>query len=655
MSARPELRAMNATDALLQLPQEALERALLARFTEEKLLDLFSQGALFGTVHTCIGQELSGALVGRHLRAGDTVFSNHRCHGHFLGVHRDVEALIAELMGRSTGVSGGIGGSQHLCREGFHSNGIQGGIVPVAGGQACAHKLAGGEAVAVVFVGDGTLGEGALYEALNLVSKWELPLLVVLEDNGYAQSTAQQETLAGSIQARAQAFGIETAEADTWHPLELDAQLEAFIQAMRQDRKPRFLHLRTFRLKAHSKGDDTRARELVSPFEERDPLNQLLASGRADSLVERLRAEVQQAADAAAQAPHATAPRLPAAPTAQPWQAAELGSPRRLVAALNDSLGALLDDDPRVLLIGEDIESPYGGAFKATKDLSARHPGRVRNTPISEAGIVGLGSGLALQGWRPLVEIMFGDFLGLAFDQLLNHAAKFRAMYDEQVRCPLVVRTPMGGGRGYGPTHSQSIEKHFLGMPGLRVLALNSLTRPDQLYPALLQQDDACLVVENKLLYGELLGAPMPEGWELLHSAGAFPCAWLRPRAARVDVTLLGYGGMTPLLVQACERLFNEHDLIAQVLVPMQLYPFTPAQLHEPLAAAPALLVVEEGQGFAGFGAELIGQLAEGGALPRRCGRLHAPPTCIPASGPLEKALLPSVDGVLAAARELCA
>lgn len=652
MSARPEL--IDPTE-LLQLPTEALERALLARFTEEKLLELFAQGALFGTVHTCIGQEFSGALLGRHLRAGDTLFSNHRCHGHFLGLHRDAEALIAELMGRATGVSGGIGGSQHLCREGFHSNGIQGGIVPVAAGQALAHKLSGGQAIAAVCIGDGTLGEGAVYEAFNLAAKWALPLLMVLEDNGYAQSTAQGETLAGSIPARAQAFGIETAEADTWHPLQLDATLEQLVSAMRRDRRPRFLHLRTFRLKAHSKGDDNRPRELVAPFEALDPLNQLLASGAASEAVARTRAEVQQAADAAAQAPLAQPLPLPEAQPAQPWRPAELGSPRRLLGALNETLGKLLDEDPRLLLIGEDIESPYGGAFKVSKDLSQRHPGRVRNTPISEAGIVGLGAGLALQGWRPVVEIMFGDFLGLAFDALLNHAAKFRAMYHQQARCPLIVRTPMGGGRGYGPTHSQSIEKHFLGMPGLRVLALNPLTTPEQLYGALLQQDDPALVIENKLLYGDMLGTALPEGFELLHGGVPFPCAWLRPRAARVDITLLGYGGVTPLLLQAAERLFVEHDRIAQVLVPLQLYPFEPGQLVAPLAQAPALLVVEEGQGFAGFGAELIAQLAQNGALPTRCRRLHAPPTCIPASGPLEKALLPSTATVLAAARELCA
>ena len=139
--------------------------------------------------------------------------------------------------------------------------------------------------------------------------------------------------------------------------------------------------------------------------------------------------------------------------------------------SLNQSLHQLLDADQRVVVLGEDILDPYGGAFKVTRGLSSRFPGRVLTTPISEAAIVGLASGLALRGLRPIAEIMFGDFLFLAGDQLVNHAAKFRWMYNDEVRVPLVIRAPMGGRRGYGPTHSQSIEKHFMGVPGLWVVA----------------------------------------------------------------------------------------------------------------------------------------------------------------------------------------
>ena len=147
------------------------------------------------------------------------------------------------------------------------------------------------------------------------------------------------------------------------------------------------------------------------------------------------------------------------------------GATPTVLDSLNQALHGLMDGDVRVVVLGEDILDPYGGAFKVTRGLSSRFPERVFTTPISEAAIVGLASGLSLRGLRPIAEIMFGDFLLLAGDQLVNHAAKFRWMYNDGVRVPMVIRTPMGGRRGYGPTHSQSIEKHFMGVPGLWVVA----------------------------------------------------------------------------------------------------------------------------------------------------------------------------------------
>ena len=157
--------------------------------------------------------------------------------------------------------------------------------------------------------------------------------------------------------------------------------------------------------------------------------------------------------------------------------------------------------DERIILIGEDIEGPYGGAFKVTKNLSLEFPGRVRNTPIGEAAIVGMGNGLALNGYLPVCEIMFGDFLTLAADQLLNHSSKFRYMYNGQVKVPLIVRTPMGGKRGYGPTHSQSIEKHFMGLPGTTMLALHHRYDPGLIYYELFASIERHTIhIENNLM-----------------------------------------------------------------------------------------------------------------------------------------------------------
>lgn len=282
---------------LEQTKNKIIRKALLSRRLEERLLELYSQGKLFGTVHTCIGQEFSGAVITEFLQPGDSIFSNHRCHGHFLSFTKDVGGLVAEIMGKQTGVCGGWGGSQHLCKDGFYSNGIQGGIVPVAVGLACARKFNGDRQISTVFVGDGTLGEGTFYEALNIAAKWELPLLVVLENNGYAQSTSQEETLAGDICSRADAFGIRNARGDTWNWEQLYSIAEDLVSYVRNEGKPAFLQIDTFRLKAHSKGDDNRDRSLVEPYERKDPLNLLL--GEPQPGLTALLAEIDRSIDEA--------------------------------------------------------------------------------------------------------------------------------------------------------------------------------------------------------------------------------------------------------------------------------------------------------------------------------------------------------------------
>ena len=311
--------------------------------------------------------------------------------------------------------------------------------------------------------------------------------------------------------------------------------------------------------------------------------------------------------------------------------------------------------DDRIILIGEDIEGPYGGAFKVTKNLSRDFPGRVRNSPISEAAIVGLGNGLALSGLVPVCEIMFGDFMGLACDQLINHASKFRYMYNDQVDVRLIVRTPMGGKRGYGPTHSQSLEKHFLGLPDTRMLALHSHYDPGLIYDELFASiDRPTIVIENKLLYGLRVSDTAPDGFGLEHSDELFPTTRLRPEC-EPDVTILCYGGMLPDVVKALDPLFDEHEIAAEVICPTQLYPLNVWPIVESVMKTGRLLVVEEGLAFAALGAEAIAQVVERvpGTL-RAVRRLASPEHPIPACGPLEKLLLPGTDLVVEAVRELC-
>ena len=270
----------------------------LIRETEERLLQLFSQGKLFGTTHTCIGQEANAVGIISHLDRSDIIFSNHRCHGHYIAYTGDVDGLIAELMGRPEGVCGGLSGSQHLCNGNFYSNGVQGGIVPNAVGIAFAEKAQGKGSVTTVFLGDGTLGEGVVYEAMNIASLWSAPILFVIENNYYAQSTPSHLQIAGSIAGRPTAFGIETVEISTTDVTVVHEAAGELIAKVRSESRPACLIINTYRLAPHSKGDDFRDPREIEEWHGRDPL--LIAAGRvSDDAVRAIEEECRAIVDAA--------------------------------------------------------------------------------------------------------------------------------------------------------------------------------------------------------------------------------------------------------------------------------------------------------------------------------------------------------------------
>jgi len=641
----------------VNIEQQMFDRAYLVRTVEQQLLELFAAGKLSGTTHTCIGQEMAAVALAAALdRQKDVVVSNHRCHGHYLAWTDDPDGLVAEVMGKATGVCGGLGGSQHLSAKGFMSNGIQGGIVPVAAGLAFAQKLAANDGIVAVCIGDGTLGEGVVYETFNMAAKWQLPLLVVLENNRYAQSTSQSETLAGDICSRAAAFGIATLHANTWQHEELAARLRAAAATVRSERRPLFVRVDTYRLAAHSKSDDDRDADEIATYTRRDPLNLFLArqDGALEPDLTAIRERVARSIERAARAPVLDLAESPRGPTRSTlaWHRQEPEAGTQL-SAINRALRDWLADDARVLLLGEDIRSPYGGAFKATRGLSDTYPDRVINTPISEAGIVGIANGLALGGRRPVVEIMFGDFLGLCFDQLVNHAAKFRGMYNGRVSSAIVVRTPMGGGRGYGPTHSQNLEKHFAGIPGLRVVVLHGRARIAALYASLRDSVEPTLVIENKLLYRERGDAALPVGYEALETADPFPTTVLRPSLAP-DLTLVAFGRMSTIAELVAVELQAE-EIGVEIVLPLSVSPFDARPVLESVARTSRLVVVEEGAAHFDLASEVIAAAAQAYGGP---GRLHvrriaARPQPIPNALPLELDCLPSLATVRAACLEL--
>lgn len=635
------------------------EKMVLIRVFEEAILEMFSQARISGTTHTCIGQEAIAVALGANLSGEDYLFCPHRCHGHFIAYGGSPEALMAEIMGRETGVCQGRGGSQHLHFRRFFSNGVQGGIVGNAVGAALACKLARTDSIAVAVLGDGTMGEGLVYESFNFAALQGLPILFLVENNHYAQTTPERLALSGSIVRRAQAFGIDADETQATDVVDLYRLFKERVHFIRKEQKPFLQVVDTYRLCAHSKGDDNRDPDELRRHWQEDPLvlNGLdLEQAVRDEILARARETVTGAIEKSDAAPVSSQLVIVndedkgggcAFPIAFPEMA------ETCQKLLNKVLHGLLHADPCVLFMGEDVLDPYGGAFGVAKGLSTRYVDRVITSPISEAGLVAWGTGAALAGMRPVIEIMFGDFLSLAADQLLNHAAKYRWISGEQVRVPLVIRTPMGGGRGYGPTHSQSIEKMFLGIPGLTVVAVNSLLDPGELLQRSVRHSlTPVLFIEHKLLYATTI-FPVKDG-RLGHfyihiSSSKFPTAHLSLAAFDPpDVCMYCYGGMTPVVMEAAYRLLVEYEIMADIVVPSQLYPLPTDELAASARHARTIVTVEEGQGAAGWGAEVVASLVERNAIcPERVIRVSAEECPVPASRSLEQNALPSVQKII--------
>lgn len=255
----------------------------LIRNFEKRVLELFEKGKLSGTTHCYIGQEANAVAIINNLKNNDIVVSNHRCHGHYLTLTNDVIGLLAELMGKEDGVCGGRGGSQHLCKDNFFTNGVQGSMVPIAAGMAYAEKKKRTNAIVVLFIGDGTFGQGVVYETFNMISLWKLPILIVVENNRYAQTTPITSNFAGTFSGRTLAFDLSFGEIESNDVEELNSRFKSIINNVRNNCVPHVEVIHTYRLCPHSKSDDHRPKEEIKAWEAKDPLieiSKLISSGK---------------------------------------------------------------------------------------------------------------------------------------------------------------------------------------------------------------------------------------------------------------------------------------------------------------------------------------------------------------------------------------
>lgn len=600
-----------------------LEEGLRIRRFEEGLLDLFSKGLIRGTVHTCIGQELTPVTINRLLTDKDFVFGTHRSHGYFLSQTEDYLALAKEILGREGGVTGGIGGTQHLLSSRLITNGIQGGLVPVAVGYASA--LTHGQ-IAVSVIGDGSLGQGAVYESLNLASVLSVPMLLLIEDNGIAQSTRSSQVFAGHLKTRIQGFGVKYFECSDESVTNLNSALKEAVEFVRLSHVPAAIRILTRRLGSHSKGDDNRPQIEVSNLRKLDPIENWVTSSpeaaRADEETSVFLGDVFEAAvtsEAASQVPRDYMRNLR---LERPTNS--LTTETLIRNQISQSLDTAMEKYAALEMFGEDIEvlppgmeKPYNGAFGITGRISSGRLNRLNNTPISEQALVGFGIGRAMAKSETIVEIMFGDFTTLAIDQVRQQASKIASIYGKPIHLPLLIRTPMGGRRGYGPTHSQSFEGLFLGTPNTILYSISPFGVDKSLFSDLLATGLPTVVFENKELYTSEQIDSLPAPYGLIRPTDLLAPLVVQQNAQRTAFTAVSYGSAAKYALDALAELAREHEIFGRLFVFELLQPMNVQSLGESINETENLLLIEESQTQEGLASSLLHSLQESSGYPR--------------------------------------
>jgi len=645
----------------LRLYREMLR---IRRF-EERLFELLTQGKVGGTTHLCIGQEAVPVGVCSELRPTDQIVSTHRGHGHLLAKGARADRALAEIAGKQTGYCRGKGGSQHVAvPEIGHmgSNGITGGGLPIAIGLALAHKLRATGKIVVSYLGDGAADTGNFHESMNLAALWQLPVVFVLENNLYSMSTPVERTSACTsfTDWAARYRGMRTASTDGNDVIAVAGAFSPLAARARNGEGPALLECATYRQAGHSKSDARvyRTRDEEARWRERDPLEVLVErAGLTEAELEKPTEEVEAEIAAAVEHVLVTDP-APAdvaeadlALSAVPAEAAatcevEPGTELTVTEALRSVLAEEMTRDPRVVLIGEDI-GVYGGAFGVTRGLLERFGDqRLLETPISESSFVGMGVGAAMGGLVPVVELMFGDFVACCMDSLVNHAAKVRYMYAGQVEVPFTLRMPVGRRRGYGATHSQSLEAWFVHVPGLVVAFPATLSDAVGLLRTSIRSRVPVLFLEHKLLY--------PVRGEMPASDHLVPFGKARIDREGDDLTLVTYGHALGYVREAADVL-AARGYSVEILDLRSLSPYDKDACIASVRKTGRMLFVQEATTVAGVCDRVISDI--GGAV---FGDLRAPLTKVggkhtpmPSSPALEDAVMPNARDVVRAALPL--
>jgi pyruvate/2-oxoglutarate/acetoin dehydrogenase E1 component/TPP-dependent pyruvate/acetoin dehydrogenase alpha subunit len=674
---QPAPLANHSREFLLEL----YERMVLIREFEEGVKFLFLEGAMPGTIHQCQGQEATAVGVCAALATDDLITSTFRGHGHALAKGLTQEELLFELFGASTGCCRGKGGSMHV---GNMEKGMVPGIaivaggIPLAAGMALAIKMRKSRQVVACFFGDGAVAEGAFHEGINLAAIWDLPVVFVCENNLYGASTRVDQVMRNDhIADRAATYGIPGKRIDGNDVLAVFEAARAAVAECRSGHGPVLLELLTYRQTGHSRRDACHYQPQAERDQwfQRDPIEalgrRLLEDGfaRADELGairRRLQAEFQNAVALARQQPLPSLDELTmdvVAPTPKlestPSSPAAVTQPRRLsiAEALREGIAEEMRRDHSVFCLGEDIAVPggWGGAFTVTLGLEQEFHDRMLNTPIAELGFFGAAVGAAIMGMRPIADVQYGDFLLLAMDQIVNNAAKLRYMAGGTIKVPLLMRAPVGA-TGRGAQHAQSMERYFIGVPGLKVVAVSNAYDAKGILKAAVRDDNPVLIFEHKLLYGSKGARTEPGAVDATSDVPVedylVPLDRAALRRQGCHVTILGWLLMAHFALQAAEELAAE-GIDGEVIDVRSLAPIDYETIGASIRKTGRVVIVEEGPKTGGVSAEIAAGIMErfGESLLEPVVRVASADVPVPFTPVLEGAYRPDVARIVAAVR----
>jgi len=660
--ATPPLDGVRVPETTVVL--ELYRQMLRIRLFEEEAAVLYRDGKIPGFVHLSVGQEAVPVGVCASLGRDDVITSTHRGHGHVLAKGLDMTEAFAELFGMEGGSCHGRGGSMHIADPTlgiFGANGIVGAGVPIAAGAATAAQLRGDGKLTVAFFGEGAMSTGAFHEAASLVSALHLPLVFLCENNQFFEFTPTGSDQGVTIERRACAYDVQYCRVDGNNVEEVVTTMRQVVESVRQGSGPFFVEAVTFRVRGHYEGDAQRYRdaEFDQAWLDRDPIRRtgeaLADRGVPPDQLAVIESTVRDEVAAAVAA--AMSGRRPAPDTLFEFvgppvdQIEETPLPHSEPAKMSRSIRAALHDalleDSDVFVAGIDVGAG-GNVFGLTRGLLEQFAGRVLDTPISETAIIGMGVGAAMAGMRPVVEIMYSDFLLVCLDQVVNQAAKLRFMTGGKVQLPLTIRTQFGAGRSSGAQHSQSLEAMLAQVPGLTVVMPSTPADAYGLLRAAIRHDGPVLVIEHRLLY-EKSGAGFAPG----HHVPIGKAKVIRPGS---QVTIVSYSRMVRSCLEAAERLGAE-GIDAEVIDLRTIAPLDWDTVLSSLAKTSRLVIAHEAITDFGVGAEIAARVADEGfwMLDAPVVRVGAPFTPAPYSPTLEKVWVPNVDDVVEGVRRVMA